>query len=34
MPQPKHLDPSAYAADGSAQVTQVGGPVGALLIHG
>jgi carboxylesterase len=26
MPQPKHLDPSAYSADG--------GPVGALLIHG
>jgi carboxylesterase len=26
MPQPGHLDPSAYAADG--------GPVGALLIHG
>jgi len=26
MPQPPHLDPSAYAADG--------GPVGALLIHG
>jgi carboxylesterase len=26
MPQPAHLDPSAYAADG--------GPVGALLIHG
>lgn len=26
MPQPNHLDPSAYAADG--------GPVGALLIHG
>jgi carboxylesterase len=26
MPQPKHLDPSAYSADG--------GPVGVLLIHG
>ena len=26
MPQPEHLDPSAYAADG--------GPVGVLLIHG
>ncbi|HFD40894.1 MAG TPA: alpha/beta fold hydrolase [Anaerolineae bacterium] len=26
MPQPKHLDPSPYAADG--------GPIGALLIHG
>jgi carboxylesterase len=26
MPQPDHLDPSAYAADG--------GPLGALLIHG
>jgi carboxylesterase len=26
MPQPKHLDPTVYAADG--------GPVGALLIHG
>jgi carboxylesterase len=26
MPTPKHLDPSAYSADG--------GPVGALLIHG
>lgn len=26
MPQPAHLDPSAYAADG--------GPLGALLIHG
>ena len=26
MPQPEHLDPLAYAADG--------GPVGALLIHG
>ncbi len=26
MPQPDHLDPSAYAADG--------GPIGALLIHG
>lgn len=26
MPQPQHLDPSAYAA--------AGGPVGALLIHG
>jgi len=26
MPQPKHLDPTMYAADG--------GPVGALLIHG
>lgn len=26
MPQPQHLDPSAYTADG--------GPVGALLIHG
>ncbi|MGC9333223.1 MAG: alpha/beta hydrolase [Anaerolineae bacterium] len=26
MPQPEHLDPTAYAADG--------GPIGALLIHG
>jgi carboxylesterase len=26
MPQPQHLDPSAYAADG--------GPVGVLLVHG
>ncbi len=26
MPQPEHLDPSAYAADG--------GPIGVLLIHG
>jgi carboxylesterase len=26
MPQPSHLDPSAYAADG--------GPIGALVIHG
>ena len=26
MPQPEHLDPSAYAADG--------GPVGILLVHG
>lgn len=34
MPQPKDLDPSAYAAVGSTQLMEVGSSVGALLIHG
>ncbi|MGD2207432.1 MAG: alpha/beta fold hydrolase [Anaerolineae bacterium] len=34
MPQPQHLDPGAYAADGSGGREQTGGTVGVLLIHG
>lgn len=34
MPQPKDLDPSAYAAEGATQLGGAGGAAGVLLIHG
>ena len=34
MPQPKHLDPGAYAANGSARMEMPGRRIGLLLIHG
>jgi carboxylesterase len=34
MPQPQHLDPTAYAADPADDGAQIGPRVGALLIHG
>lgn len=34
MPQPSHLDPSAYSVDSSVVLNGVEGTLGALLIHG